>query len=169
MPVSDGRPMSAPSALVRPPGALPLLTRHGADLVHHFYSPHEAERRLPAPHLPHRHGDAERLLANTPDAPRTPVLIGDHLLQVGHTPHISRSVPDVRDDDGNENWGPRSSRSVCARYNVCAAVDERSCARRVSGAHAAPTAVAEAGMMCDLGRVASGPWQGRTGTAGAAD
>ena len=79
------------------------------------------------------------------------------------------SVPDVRDDDGNESWGPRSSRSVCARYNVCAAVDERSCARRVSGAHAAPTAVAEAGMMCDLGRVASGPRQGRTGTAGAAD
>ena len=159
MPVSDGRPMSAPSALVRPPGALPLLTRHGADLVHHFYSPHEAERRLPAPHLPHRHGDAERLLANTPDAPRTPVLIGDHLLQVGHTPHMSGSVPDVRDDDGNENWGPRSSRSAGRRA-------PRS--PTPTGLHGRPSVVllppvawSGVDMMAELGRVAAGRRSGR--------
>ena len=92
MPVSDGRPMSAPSALVRPPGALPLLTRHGADLVHHFYSPHEAERRLPAPHLPHRHGDAERLLARRYALHTVPELKRHHATLNSNTQHMLLSV-----------------------------------------------------------------------------
>ena len=96
---------------------------------------------------------------STSGAVRYRQLLRDGLLHAGHSAHMSGTVPDVRDDDGNENWGPRSSRSAGRRAPR---------APTPTGLHGRPSVVllppvawSGVDMMAELGRVAAGRRSGR--------
>ena len=95
--------------------ALPWTGRHPAEVTHHACLGHSRRSRVRARHTtstrPFIHRGANIIArADRSMAPRTPVLVGDILCHMARSHDMSPTACHATDDDGNENWGPRSSR-----------------------------------------------------------